>query len=301
MEIIFNDYSLSSQFNTWDVFAESLIEYTLPLLEILKNCSSLILKKFQSYDLHITPELSLNDFLNSNKFRGYPEVQKLRSLLANLRDEPYWETNPLTETTATYRTDYIGMFAGNEPNCFSEAYERDKIILSIEHNDFKMEDFIVEKNDIPERINNFYNKNSALSILFQKNYISFSNFLYHIGESEHIQFFRSNEKVYVDNEIESFKLSYTDILKIGECFKNWVLGIKTGEMISHLTDSIHHKSIYYNEFRVTLDDKREFRMFYKIFGADYVFFNMLLKDTPTTPQQTKDKTYSLIKQYSSSN
>ena len=98
MEIVFNDYSLDSQFDNSDAFADSLFEYTLPLLDVLKDSSSLVLKKFESYNLHITPKMTLNDFLTSNQFRGYSEAQKLRSLLVDLRDEPYWEENPKTET-----------------------------------------------------------------------------------------------------------------------------------------------------------------------------------------------------------
>ncbi|MBQ7088572.1 MAG: hypothetical protein IJN04_02915 [Clostridia bacterium] len=297
MEIVFNDYSLNSQFSTSDIFADSLLQYTLPLLELLKNSSSLILKKYQSYDLHITSELSLNDFLTSNQFKGYPEAQKLRSLLVNLRDEPYWEENPKTETDASYCTTYTGVFTGDEPNCFSEAYERDKIILSVENDDFKVDTISVKKNDNTEIINNFYNKQSSLNILFQRNYISFSEFLSNLSDTVQVAFFESNNEIYVDRELRNSDLSNSDMLKIAEYYERWIFGIKTGEMISHLTDSIQHKGISYNEFRVTLDDKREFRMFYKLFGSQYVFFNLLLKDTPTTPDQTKDKTCSLIKKY----
>ena len=158
MEIVFNDYSLDSQFDNSDAFADSLFEYTLPLLDVLKDSSSLVLKKFESYNLHITPKMTLNDFLTSNQFRGYSEAQKLRSLLVDLRDEPYWEENPKTETSATYMTCYTGAFTGDNPNCFSEACERDKIILSIEHNAFKTESLSVAKNNTFETINNFYNK-----------------------------------------------------------------------------------------------------------------------------------------------
>ena len=112
-----------------------------------------------------------------------------------------------------------------------------------------------------------------------------------------VAFFESNNEIYVDRELRNSDLSNSDMLKIAEYYERWIFGIKTGEMISHLTDSIQHKGISYNEFRVTLDDKREFRMFYKLFGSQYVFFNLLLKDTPTTPDQTKDKTCSLIKKY----
>lgn len=297
MEIVFNDYSLNSQFLTPETFVDSLSDHTLPLLNLLSN-SSLILKKYQSYDLHITSDTTLNEFLNSKQFRGYSESQKLRSLLVNLMDEPYWEESPKTDIDSTYETKYTGTFTGNEPNCFSESYERDKIILSIKHDDFTIEEIAIKKNNISDTINNFYNKQSSLDVLFKNRIITFSEFLIHLSETAQVSFYKSNNKYYVDKELDNEHLTISDMLKIADHYKLWLLGIQTGNMLPRLTDSILHKGISYNEFRVTLDDQREFRMFYKIFGQCYVFFNTLLKDTQTTPKQTKDKTYALIKDYS---
>ena len=301
MEVVFNDYSLDSQFGSSDAFADSLTEYTLPLLEILKEGGSLILKKFQSYDLRVTQEMTLNDFLTSNQFMGYSESQKLRSLIVGLRDEPYWEENPKSDPSATYMTDYMGIFSGENPNCFSEAYERERMLLSVEHDDFKNESISVKKNDELANISNFYNKQSSLVALFRRNHISFSEFLFHLSDGIKVSFFKSGGEAYIDKEFKSLQLSGNDVFKIIEYYKRWLIGIRTGAMMAHLTDSIHHRGCTYSELRVTLDDKREFRLFYKQFGSQYVFFNMLLKDTPETPEQTKDKTYSLIKVFETLN
>lgn len=297
MEIVFNDYSLTAQFETDEDFIDSLIEYTFPLLEILKNCSSIVLKKYDTYNLKVTTKLSLYDLLTKNKYRGYSEFQKLRTLLADLTDTPYWEEQPKTNVLSVYSTEYTGCFSGCTPNCFSEAYERDNIILSIENEHFKNNTVAIEIDNRMDYINNFYNIDSSAEVLFQKGHLSFSELLHCINNGVDISFYTHNKSVYIDKEFSDEKFSSEDISKIIQCFRNWVLGITTDSMISHLTDSISYKDMSYNEIRITLDNKREFRIFYKLFGNEYVFFNLLLKDTPSTPLHIKKKTFNLIKNF----
>lgn len=297
MEIVFNDYSLSEQFSTAEDFVDSLRNHTLPLLDILRRCDSIILKKYQTYELNVTSDITLYDFLKSPQLKGYAESQKLRSLLAALTDNPYWEDSPKTQCGSLYETEYTGPFAGDMPNCFSEAFERDNTLLSFENDDFKNFKISISKDGNEGYINNFYNTDSSLEVLFQKRYLCFSELLYNLRERVDIDFFKQNEEVYIDKEFDDERLSYEDVYKIADYFKKWIFGIKTGDMLAHLTDSISYKSVSYNEFRVSLADNREFRIFYKLFGSKYVFFNLLLKDTPTTPEHIKLKTYGLIKKY----
>lgn len=299
MEIVFNDYSLTAQFATDEDFIDSLIKYTFPLLDMLKKCSSIVLKRYDTYNLKVTTKISLYDLLTNNRYRGYSELQKLRVLLADLTDKPYWEEQPKTKTSSVYSTEYTGCFSGETPNCFSEAYERDNIILSIENECFKNNTIAIEKDNKNDYINNFYDLNSSVEVLFQKGKISFSDLLHSISNGVDISFYMHNKSVYIDNEFNDENFSTEDVAKIVQYFKNWIFGITTGSMMSHLTDSINYKGLSYNEIRITLDSKREFRIFYKLFGSKYVFFNLLLKDTPATPKHIKAKTFALITKFNS--
>lgn len=296
MEIVFNDYSLSAQFETDEDFMDSLIKYTFPLLDMLKRCCSIVLKKYESYSLNVTSEISIYDLLTSNKYRGYPEFQKFRSLLADLSDTPYWEDEPKTARESIYSTRYTGFFSGVEPNCFSEAYEREKIILSIENEEFKEKTIAIKKDDNEDIVNNFYDLDSSVEILFQRKLISFSELLHSISNDIDISFYKHNEIIVIDKEFTNEEFTNEDLSKIISYFKNWKLGITEGTMLSRLTDSFDYKGMSYNELRITLDD-REFRMFYKIFKSKYVFFNILVKDTRSTPEYIKEKTYNLINNY----
>ena len=296
MEIVFNDYSLTAQFETDEDFMDSLIKYTFPLLDMLKRCCSIVLKKYESYSLNVTSESSIYDLLTSNKYRGYPEFQKFRSLLADLSDTPYWEEEPKTVRESLYWTRYTGDFSGEEPNCFSEAYEREKIVLSIENEEFIEKTIAIKKDGVEDSVNNFYDLESSIEFLFERRHISFSELLHNIANGIDIIFYKHNDTVVVDKEISNEEFSHEDLSKIIKYFKNWNLGITNGTMLSHLTDSIDYKGVSFNELRITLD-KRELRMFYKIFENKYVFFNILVKDTTSTPKYVKEKTYNLINSY----
>ena len=297
MEIVFNDYSLTGQFMTDEDFIDSLIEFTFPLLDVLKKCSSIVLKKYDTYNLKVTSEISLYDLLTNKKYIGYSELQKLRGLLVSLTDSPYWENEPKSNPESLYSTEYTGDFNGKNPNCFSEAYERDKIIFSIVNAAFNNKLIKIKKDETEEHLNNFFDLNSSAEALFKEKKISFSELLYLLRDGVNVSFCTYNDEIYIDKEISLETISEDDVSKIIQYYKNWILGIITGDMLQHLTDSISYKRITYNEVRITLDNKRELRIFYKLLGSNYVFFNSLLKDTPSTPNYIKEKTYNLIKRY----
>ncbi len=297
MEIILNDYSIDSQFDSVESFVDSLVEYTLPLLDILKSKEFYILKRYDSYNLKITSDLSLYDFLKLNKYNAYAETQKMKSLLVSLSDEPYWQDNNRTDQKSVYKTEFTGEFYGSSPNCFSEALERDKIVFSFEKENFKRKTLKILKNNIDFELHNFYDSINTFDFLYEKSYISFSELLLGYNNSLKISFFCLNGSVIIDNEFDDSNLTIDDAYSIKRDFCKWIEGIEYDNMLPRLTDSIKYKDITYNEFRTTLKNSREFRMFYKLIDNTYVFFNLLLKKSEATPMNTKKRTYDLIKHY----
>lgn len=297
MEVVLNDYAIDSQFSSIDNFVDSLAEYMLPALDFLKNRSGILLKSYETYNRKITDEDSIYSFLQSQQYRGFSEAQKLRRLLGEWVSQPYWQDEPKTEIDSTYACEYLGTFTGKKPNCFSEALERDGVVASLEHSCFCNHTLGMMKNDTPQSIYNIYDRKSAGKVLFLNDCIGFTELLISGANPQKVYFFSNNDKYYADECFDNGKLSKEDALAIKEDFDMLMAGRENGNVLSRFTDSITHKKMTYCEFRSTLSDKRQFRIFYYIDGERWVFFNSLMKTTQTTPDYVKDRTCTLIKQY----
>ena len=297
MDVVLNDYAIDSQFSSIDNFVDSLAEYTLPALDFLKNKSGILLKSYETYGRKITDDETIYSFLQSQQYRGFSEAQKLRSLLGEWVSQPYWEDDPRTEKDSTYACGYLGIFRGEEPNCFSEALERDGIIASLEHPSFCTHTLDMIKNDTPRSLYNIYDRRSAGKILFLNDCIGFVELLISGINHRKVCFFSNNDKYYADEYFDNGRLSKEDALAIKEDFDMLMDGRENGNVLSRFTDSITHKKTTYCEFRSTLSDKRQFRIFYFVDGEKWVFLDSLMKTTQTTPDYVKDRTCTLIKQY----
>ena len=297
MEVILNDYSLDEQFDNIEEFVDSLVNSTFLALGYLENKSSVLLKSYNTYDDKICESISVYDFLSSQDFMGFPEAQKLRSVLSKLVAEPFWNDNSKTDKKATYKCDKIGVFGGDDSNCFSEALERDKIILSFENSDYKIEKILISKDGTDYQLYNLYDENSAAKNLFLLNQIGFVEFLQQGLRGVDIDFYLHGSKYYADECYERKELSKKDVLSIKEDFNMFIKGKMQGNMLDRLSDSIKYKELTYNEFRTSLSGKREFRIYYYIDGRKWVFFDSIIKKTETTPEHVKKQTYELIKKY----
>lgn len=295
MEIVLNDYSIDGQFRNVDELMDSLATSVLPILNILNKCNINILKAYDTWNRKLTPTVTMRDVISSNVFRGFSEAQKLRSLLCELQDEPYWEESLKTCREATYFCDVIGNFTGEYPNCFSEATERDKMILSLEHKKYKNDIIQISKDNVDIDINNIHNKKSVASALFVNKLMGFSEMLF--NDRDKIEFYASKSNYYADELFDSGELSQEDAFIIKNDFDLFLDGREKGNILSRLTDSISYKNITYYEFRTTLPNKREYRLFYIYDGERVVFFNALIKKTQQTPERIKKRTYDLIMQY----
>lgn len=297
MEIVLNDFSIAAQFKNVEEFVDSLVEETFPVLDSLKGKGTILFKSQETYSHFITETETVYSFLCSRKFFGFPEAQKLRTLLGSLMDEPYWEWSSKTEQDAVYFCNHIGEFLGNSPNCFSEALERDGLMVSFYHPEFQTEEFEIFKNAQKEKIRNLFDKKSAGKAMFLKNCMGFSELLLSGWKGQDIIFYSKNNKYYADECFDNGQLSQKDVESIQEDFLSFITGRENGTVLRRFSDSISYRDLTYNEFRTTLANSREFRLFYYIDGAKMVFFNTLIKTTQTTPNHVKEKTYLLIKQY----
>ncbi|MBO4976667.1 MAG: hypothetical protein J6C54_02845 [Lachnospiraceae bacterium] len=297
MEVVLNDYAIAGQFRNIEDFVDSLVENTFPVLDCLRNKSTILWKSQETYSKYITERETIYNFLCSQKFYGFPEAQKLRRLLGELVDEPFWESDSKTDRDSFYSCDYIGEFNGEQPNCFSEALERDGVTVSFEHKDFMVDEVYIKKNRNSQKIFNLYNKVSAGRILFLKDLIGFSELLLSGIRDQSILFYANHSKYYADEYYDNGKLSKNDALAIQKDFQVFAEGRENGNVLGRFTDAITYKNITYCEFRTTITNSREFRLFYFVDGNKTVFLDSLIKTTQATPDHVKERTYTLIKQY----
>lgn len=87
MEVVLNDYAIAGQFRNIEDFVDSLVENTFPVLDCLRNKSTILWKSQETYSKY-----------------------------------------------------------GEQPNCFSEALERDGVTVSFEHKDFMVDEVYIKKN-----------------------------------------------------------------------------------------------------------------------------------------------------------
>lgn len=295
MNIMFNDLSIDKQFDDADQFVDSLYYNTLPSMNIIpRNDVSLLIKSSNIYEKKIFNNTSLGEFISMGAF-SYPELTMFKSNLIKLIDEPFWDEIPKSDKNAQYHTDFTDEFSGQEPNCFSEALERNYSILSLEHCAFKEYTINILKDGKNYELANFFDKESICEILFHKNKIGFSEYLLSKRYPLDIEFLKHNNKYYADSCLDNGEITTQDVGYILKDFIKHIEYLKNGTK-SALSKSISHKNITYFEFRSKLSSSREFRLFYVRNQNKIIYLNSLLKKTQTTPSGVKDYSITLIKE-----
>lgn len=280
MSVIVNDFSVDEQFNSMEELLDSLNNSTIPAMKVLEMLKIDILKSYNTYSLKITKDKTLGELL---RIRSYPEITKFKSQLVNLCfEEPYWEDNSKSNNSSVYECKYT---ENKNDYCIAEALERKIPLISFEHNDFKESVINIKRNGQSCDICNFYNKDVLLEILRELRKIDGKDyflFKYNMEES----FGRTIGKDYFNELIKCASLNNEDIDIIVNDMERLILNIKNGQDPRRLTGPIEGKL---KEFRTSLRDKREIRVFYFQHNGKTVFLNGFLKKTEQTPDNEIEK------------
>lgn len=271
MDIVINDYSLNGQFDTIDDFVEDLNINLLPTFEQFNNLSFSVFKSHNTYELKVTSKKTLYDVFMIN---GDPSITKLKSILSNIMcDEPYWTSDPKTDCTAQYICEYTDNFI----NCFTEAYERDGILFSFTHELFLNKCCKIYKNNEMVDIKNCFNKHILLEHLLKTKEIDLIYFWSNIELKIEIEFARRNTKTYLEEVLDN-SLSEEDIFTVKEDLITMVNNIYKG-ISSRFSRHMINESFL--EFRTSISDGREFRMFYIYSNFKIIFLNCCIKKIAT--------------------
>lgn len=302
MDAIINDFSLNGQYETPEEFFDSLVKYTLPAFQSLVRQGCNILKSYTTYARKISKDVTLHDVLRMPQFRGYPEATRLKTFLVSCSEPPYWSDDSQTDCTQEYSVAQLSAEDMSLPNCITEAVTRNTAILSFFDPNFMDLKIPVYKNSQKYELQNLYNNESAGQALFLNGLIGLSELLMSGSYQKPVIFGGTRGKYYADQGFIEGKLTIEDGLLILSDFRMSIEFISKGQLKSRFSDSVKHKKTTYYEFRCTLLDKREFRIYYFLDDkGNLVYLNSLVKKTSQIPKGVKDKSVELIKSYKETN
>lgn len=263
MMYILNDYSIDNQFTDIEVFLDSLVDHTIPLLKVMDDYNLDLLKSHQIFDLKITRGLSIFELLN---LRGYPEIAGFKSLLhKRLYDDPYWEKE------------------GLDHDCISEAFKRKIGLISFEHKEY-LQDRIEHKvdNTIFE-ISNSYNNMQLIEGLWERDFISINEYLeqkYSIIES----FCIIKKENYFTNFVKFNDIKQNEINKIASDLNDFMSKYLNKQDLGRLSKPLE-RNLY--EFRTSIGDSKEVRILYCLNESKISFLNCFIKKQQKTPENEK--------------
>lgn len=272
MDIILNDYSLDGKFDDLDSFIEWFNVEFKNILDYLIEKHYRLLKKSDLYLRKITAQKSLLEILNIS---GDPAITRIKLYIQKMAfREPYWDN----ELKTNLDIDYFCPMDNDIPNCFTEAIERDKVVISLKHEDFNCNIINYKRDGIDGTI---YNINTYINFLIwllgQKEnstkYI-FENYRY----QQNVYFPQINNRCYAAEAIDNNDLIIKDKIAILNNISNMIESMKKGEK-TRFWDSIRN-GIF--EYRISVSNGREFRLLFFQSGGIY-FLNGFIKKTNNTP------------------
>lgn len=152
MDIVVNDYSLEGQFSNSEDFIDTLIKSTIPILDKIKEKKYNLWKKSNFYNSPICYNETLYTILNH--MSSHPAIQKIKSDLVEItHNEPFWDTNPISPTLAN-GLDFQCSYSQEYPNCFSEGYHRNAMLLSFVHPNFGIDEVPISMYGTLHKIHN---------------------------------------------------------------------------------------------------------------------------------------------------
>lgn len=173
MQILFNELSLTGQFRDQDEFVRNGLLPFVGVLKEMQGFSTLLLKKSDVWNNMITPTSTLHSFLTNNAFRKSDEVRRLKSAIADLTKEPFWDSECKQDPGTTYFLDGLDIW-GSSP---AEACERDKSVVSFNSSTTSSDPLNIIRNGINVPLLNFTCSGKLTEHLWMNDQISFESYL----------------------------------------------------------------------------------------------------------------------------
>lgn len=287
MNLILNDISLQGQFSNLDEFTDEINTNLLPLLKTAKDLSLSILKDSTTYSRLVTEDMILADVIQT---KGDPDILALKKYLVDISyNEPYWNDDIQTDCSCGYLCKYVEYV----PNCFTETCERDGILISFRHEYFVSDYLYLSKNGEEKSIKNCINKYIFLNHLYESKIINTIYYFKNLNEGIAIRFDEDNHKCYSQDAFDENNINNEDLISIKNDILSMINSILRGvrtRFSKPMGDSLF-------EFRTSISDGREFRLFYMYGASEIVFLNGCIKKSQKTPKTDLNVAKRLAKKY----
>jgi len=187
-EILINELSLDGQFSSVFEFIEGALIKFNALLNEIKGPNILLFKNHAFYDSKITGDTTIYNILVGAISRQYDEIRKMKSGLACLFEEPYWENNQ------KHSPDIFYLFMENcvTGQSLAEACERDRIVISFIHQFFSSDSLLILKENTEVILDNLVNKIDYIETAYNKNIIRCEEYCKKKFKGDKLDFSRIN-------------------------------------------------------------------------------------------------------------
>ena len=171
MEILINELSLDGQFSSINDFIEKGLR---PFIAVLKdinreaNNAHSLHKKQDFWQFKFTSCNTIHDIIKIKNPYENEEIRQFKSLLQQkLFSPPYWDAAPMHSRINRYS------HKGNDikGSSLAEACERDKVVVSFRHDEFREMQLVISKNDIDLELDNLFGEGQFAQLLSQRGII----------------------------------------------------------------------------------------------------------------------------------
>jgi hypothetical protein len=191
MQILFNELSLEGQFVDQDDFLRSGLRPFLGVLKEMQYFSMMLHKKSDVWDKKVTSTSTLYSLLKYSPPRKSDEIRRLKSAIADLAKEPFWDHDIKQDPSFTYILDGVDV-RGSSP---AEACERDQIVVSFVASSVSSDPLDIIRNGIKVSLLNLTCSGRLTEYCWVNNHISFESYLKTRFSGGKLDFSRVDEKL----------------------------------------------------------------------------------------------------------
>lgn len=285
MEIILNDKAIDGQFASLELFEAYFKKEMLPVFECMEKQHIMLQKKTDTYSRRITDRITLEQYLRqANRTVATIMKQKLVQLAYH---EPHWDLQGM-QSRKDGNYDYPGKC--EEPNCFTEAIERNCPLLSLQHKDYMAEVYRCSCDGEERQIANIDSQLRLYKLLLLWEAADIRYIFETYSFTKSVRFAVLSGRCYAKEALLENGLLPEDFWKIFSNIPRLIEDKRNGRK-THFWDNIEGEIC---EYRLTVSGNREFRLLF-LWRDALVFLNGFIKKTPKTPAGEKKKARELAK------
>lgn len=289
MDVILNEYSLNGQFESIEEFVLWIRNEWMEMFDYFLQKKVAIYKKSNFYSNKVTKDETLRDLL---KMRGDPLIAKIKSFIINSAySDPYWDTedNCKSKQGNTYKCPNDN----DLPNCFSEAIERDRTVLSIKNENYLERHIVYLRDNVAGELYNIVEYNSFLIWLLEYETGDDRYVFEHYKFDRQVEFAEVDGRCYAEEALQQNNLTVGDKKKLLLSVSDMIRGLSTGKK-NRFWDSISDEIF---EYRLSVSAGREFRLLFVQNKKTIVFLNGFIKKQQKTPTYEIDKAKKIKRKY----